>query len=247
MLPWRFYATTVLQRADLKKGEEPWSVPMFCSECGQSATGKFCASCGTALQKVALPNLKIIPAELQAEAMLQDWATSIDCHAIIAVPAVRDRIKASASRAKTRMSGEKFLEICDGFLSPLTGGVPFTAIAQLSQPISERLGLKTSKSRTQFFPQPPGRVLVAVLCSLAENGQQLGNIIQAADSCTLEAALPSDIWSLRGDLRVCIRPANDGTSVEVETLIPGQIYDWGKSKRALDRLFDDATQLARAA
>jgi hypothetical protein len=220
---------------------------MFCSECGQSATGKFCWSCGKALQKVAAPELKIVPAESKSEASLHDWTTSIDCHAIVAVPAVRDRIKASASRAKARMSGEKFLEICDGFLSPLTGGVPFTAIAKLSQPISERLGLKTGKSRTQFFPQPPGTVLVAVLCSLAENGQQIGNIIQAQDSCTLEAALPSDIWSLQGNLRACIRRANAGTSIDVEILIPGQIYDWGKSKRALDRLFDDATQLSRAA
>jgi hypothetical protein len=162
-------------------------------------------------------------------------------------PAIRDRIKASASRAKARLSGEKFLEICDGFLSPLTGGVPFTAIAKISQPISERLGLKTGKSRTQFFARPAGTVLVAVLCSLAENSQQIGSITQSADCCTLEAALPSDVWSLRGDLRVSIRPANGGTTIEVEIVIPGQVYDWGKSKRALDRLFDDATQLSRAA
>ena len=220
---------------------------MFCSECGECAAGKFCWSCGKPLQQSVAHELKIVPAERQSEVTRQDWTTSIDCHALIAIPAIRDRIKASASRAKTRLTGEKFLEICDGFLSPLTGGVPFTVIAKISQPISERLGLKTGKSRSHFIAQPTGTVLVAVLCSLAENGQQIGNIIQSADCCTLEAALPSDVWSLRGDLRVSIRPLNGGTTIEAVTVIPGQVYDWGKSNRALDRLFDDATQLSRAA
>jgi hypothetical protein len=176
-----------------------------------------------------------------------DWTTSIDCQALLTIPAIRDRIKSSVSRAKARLSGERFLEICDGFLAPLTGGVPLTAIAQISQPISDRLGLKTGKSRTQFIAQPAGAVLVAVLCSFAENGQQVGNIVQSTECCTLEAALPSDVWSLRGELRVSVRPVNGGTTIEAETTIPGQIYDWGKSKRALDRLFDDASQLSRAA
>jgi len=220
---------------------------MFCSECGTSATGKFCWSCGRPVQQGVAQELKIVPAEPQTEVTLQDWTISLDCQAIVAIPAIRDRIKASASRAKSRLSGEKFLEVCDSFLSPLTGGVPFTVIAKISQPISERLGLKTGKSRTHFFAQPPGAVLVAVLCSLAENGQQIGNIAQAADCCTIAAALPSDVWSLRGDLRVSVRPATGGTTIEAEIVIPGQVYDWGKSKRALDRLFDDTIQLSRAA
>jgi hypothetical protein len=209
--------------------------------------GKFCWSCGQALQQGRAREFKIVPAEPPSDVTLQDWTTSLDCRAIIVIPAIRDRIKASASRAKMRLTGEKFLEVCDSFLSPLTGGVPLTAIAQISQPISERLGLKTGKSRTQFIAQPTGTVLVAVLCSLAENGQQIGNIIQLADCCTLEAALPSDVWSLRGDLRVSIRRVNGGTTIEAVTIIPGQVYDWGKSNCALDRLFDDATQLSRAA
>jgi hypothetical protein len=220
---------------------------MFCSKCGSSAIGNFCWSCGKPLQEGKVQELRIASTESPTDVSHQDWTTSIDCHALIARPEIRDRIKASASRAKSRMSGEQFLEFCDGILSPLTGGVPFTAIAKISQPISERLGLKTGKNRVQSVAQPPGTVLVAVLCSLAENGERIGNIIQAADCCTLEAALPSDIWSLRGDLRVSIRPAGGGTTIKAEVLIPGQIYDWGKTKRALDRLFDDVAQLSRAA
>ena len=63
--------------------------------------------------------------------------------------------------------GEEFLECCDKVLSPLTGGVPLTLIAKFTQPISEKLGLKTGKTRSERLAEPPGNVIVALLCSLA--------------------------------------------------------------------------------
>jgi hypothetical protein len=120
-------------------------------------------------------------------------------------------------------------------------------IAKISQPISERLGLKTGKLRREQICERPGNVLVALLCSLAENGQQLRDIKQLNNGCTLQAALPSDIWSLKGDLLLMVTAESNATIVEASTTIPGQVYDWGKSKRVLDRLYTDLSQLAKAA
>jgi hypothetical protein len=163
------------------------------------------------------------------------------------VPEVRERIARHAARAKKRMSGEQFLEICDKLVSPLSGGVSLAAIAALTQPLTERLGIKTGKSRTEHFREPPGAMLVAVLCSLAQNGQELRHVEQADAGCVIEAALPSDLWSLAGELIVVLRGEQTGTSIEAAATIKGQYYDWGKSRRAIDLLFSDVMTLARAA
>jgi hypothetical protein len=148
---------------------------------------------------------------------------------------------------KTKFSGEQFLECCDKVLTPLTGGVPLTLIASIAQPISERLGLKMSKTQSERLAEPPGKVIVALLCSLARNGQKLGQVDQAANGCTIHAAMPSDMWSLKGDLIVEVRAEGTTTNVEAGLTIPGQVYDWGKSQRALRQLFDDLAQLSKAA
>src|SRR6185369_16898587 len=103
------------------------------------------------------------------------------------------------------------------------------------------------KTRSERLAERPGSVLVAILCSFAKNGQRLGEVTQGPDSCTLRAAMPSDIWSLKGDMAITVRFAGNTTLVEADLTVPGQIYDWGKCHRALDRLFADVSQLAKAA
>jgi hypothetical protein len=211
---------------------------MFCSECGANADGKFCWSCGKPLRQQAASDVPTLPV---------DWTKGTDYQTLIQVPAVRERIARHAARAKKRMSGEQFLDVCDKLVSPLAGGVSLSAIAALTQPLTERIGIKTGKSRTERFREQPGTMLVAVLCSLAQNGQELRNVEQAESGCILEANLPSDLWSFAGDLVVAVRAESAGTSIEAAATIKGQYYDWGKSRRAIDQLFSDVTSLARAA
>ena len=113
-------------------------------------------------------------------------------------------------------------------MGPLTGGVPLTLIAKIAQPISEKLGFKTGKNRREHLTERPGVVIVAILCSLAQNGQKLHEVETATAGCTIRAAIPSDVWSLKGDLLISIRAENDITVVEAGITIPGQVYDWGK-------------------
>jgi hypothetical protein len=216
---------------------------MFCSECGKPAQGKFCWSCGAPLAPSAPEN------ELQKATDLidVDWAQFTSYEALLRVPEVRDRIAGHAAMCKTKFSGEQFLECCDKVLTPLTGGVPLRLIASIAQPLSEKLGLKTGKTRVERLAEPPGKVLVAILCSLARNGQKLGQIVQAADGCTLHAAMPSDVWSLKGELVIVVRAEGSTTLVEAGLTIPGQVYDWGKSQRALRQLFGDLTDFTKAA
>jgi len=98
---------------------------------------------------------------------------------------------------------------------------------------------KTGKTRSQVFHRPTGRILVALLCSLARRGRPLRHVKQGIDGCVFEATLPSDVWSMAASLVVSVSRAGGATLVEAATTVPGQLYDWGKSKRCLDELFAD--------
>jgi hypothetical protein len=222
---------------------------MYCSQCGVKASGKFCWSCGESLSAVsgATPDDVYENIELTPVVPLVNWADSLDCRLLLATPEIRKRVKTHAASAKTRLSGEDFLAACDGILSPLMGGVPLGVIAKIAQPISERLGLRTGKSRFERLGERPGVVLVAVLCSLAQNSQRIRNIEQGEDACAIQASIPSDMWALKGDLVINVYKESQTTNIDAALTIPGQAFDLGKANRVLDRLFADVAQLAKAA
>lgn len=218
---------------------------MFCSECGVEAAGKFCWSCGKPLARGE--GVPVEPIELTPIVPVVNWQEMTDVQQLIAVPEVRERIALHAARAKKKFSGEDFIECCDKFLGPLTGGVPMSLIAKIAQPISEKLGLKTGKERSHRFAERPGVVLVSLLCWLAENGHTLRDVSHSAGYCTITSAVPSDIWSLKGNLEVTVRVEGRATIVEAALTIPGQVYDFGKSNRILEQLFGDLAHTGRAA
>jgi hypothetical protein len=218
---------------------------MFCSECGVQAEGKFCWSCGKPLLQGGLPS--ITPNSDIAKSPPCDWTELTDCQSLVAIPEVRERIAQHAAKAKKRFTGEDFLAVCDKVFAPMSGGVPLALIAKIAQPIAERLGLKTGKTRSERMVERPGTVIVAVLCSLAQNAQQIREATSATNGCTITASIPSDMWSLNGDLVVTVRAEGKITVVESGLTIPGQMYDWGKCNRVLDRLFDELLQLTAAA
>jgi hypothetical protein len=232
-----------LNLPEFKNAKEP---VMFCSECGKEASGKFCWSCGRPLQQLGVPAVVDGNASENVPVLI-DWSNLTDCRALLAIAEIRERIARHAAQCQKKFSGEEFLAYCDKFASVLTGGVPLSLIAKISQPLSERLGFKTGKLRRERLAERPGNVLVAVLCSLAQNGQQIRDIKQLSNGCVLQAALPSDIWSLKGDLLLTVLAEEGVTVVEAGTAIHGQVYDWGKSNRLLDRLFIELVQFAKAA
>ena len=206
---------------------------MFCSECGKAAQGKFCSFCGTRLTAVAAapepPFVEVLP----------DWEHEVRYEALLQHPNVRKAIEDQARLAPKRLTGEQFLALADKLI-PL--GVSMEGVAGVAQALFTRLGIKTGKQRARQLQAPPGRVLVRTLCSLARRGQSLRRVTQAADGCLLEAALPSDVFSLEGDLLVSVYQRGSHAEVAATAQIGGQMFDWGKSKRCLDQLFDDVAR-----
>jgi hypothetical protein len=163
----------------------------------------------------------------------QDWSHEINYRKLIRHHDVRDLLVLAGNRAKTKMTGEQFLEKFETI-------VPGASIAAAAmQPLYAYLGVKSGKALSRRFELPAGQVLVTILCALAEGGNKLRNVQQGPDGCRLEASIPSDVWSFEGILHVQVQRAGSGTNVEAATQIPGQWYDWGKSQRLLDHLIGD--------
>jgi hypothetical protein len=207
-----------------RDSESPKELVMFCSECGKEANGKFCWSCGQPLVQGGVPAISISDS-VELVPVPVDWSNLTDCQTLLAIPEVRNRIARHAAKCTKKLSGEEFLECCDKFAGVLTGGVPLSLIAKISQPLSEKLGLKTGKLRREQLYERPGHVLVALLCTLAQNGQKILDIEQLSNGCVLQCAIPSDIWSLKGDLLLTVTAEKRATVVEASTTIPGQVYD----------------------
>lgn len=205
---------------------------MFCSECGKSVQGKFCSLCGARLAATELAT-DVVPTGIDPE-----WDREVQYETILKYPGVRDAIKRHAQQAPKRLTGEQFLKLADK-LVPL--GVPLEGLVSVVQPLYARLGIKTGKKRVRQVAAPVGQVIVRALCSLARQGQRLRGVTQALDGCLLEASLPSDLFSLEGDLLVSVRRSGSQAEVCGATHIGGQLYDWGKSNRCLDKLFTDLT------
>ncbi len=208
---------------------------MFCSECGKAARGKFCCHCGSLLE---LP--KEEPADEIVEAVLAiDWETEVKYETLLRNPQVRGAIDECARLASKRMSAEQFLALCDKLVPQ---PVSLEGLAAIAQPLWAKLGVRTGKEVNAHIDAPLARVMVRTLCSLARRGQPLKQITQGDSGCSFEAELPSDMFSMAGSLHVTLWRTLTGTGVSAGTRIEGQLIDWGKSRRCLDRLLGDLRQ-----
>jgi hypothetical protein len=205
---------------------------MYCTNCGVQGNGNFCAACGTRHAGAADGTaLEVTRAG--------EWQDEVRYSVLIRCAAVRDRIAKNSALAGKSMTGEEWLALCDKAFNPLYG-VSLKTVATIAAPIYAKMGVKTGKVRTDVLTQPPGRGIVGVLCAFARNGLPLGEVHQCERGCVLEAKLPSDLWALMdGQLVVTVERVGVVTMVDAATTIPGQLYDWGKSTRCLDRLFSN--------
>ncbi len=205
---------------------------MFCTECGTPGEGKFCGQCGHPLNASSAPKG---PPRLPPV----DWTWSLDYLVVSSAPQVRAELEMAEARAGQKVGGDKLIDAVDQVMQPFTGGVSTRLAAKLSKPLTSALGFKTGKSHREVFALPPGKVLARVLIALAEHGHKLTGVEQRPDQCTLTAAIPADLCSIDGALRVTVARAAGGTELQAEALIEGQWYDWGKCRRRLDELFEN--------
>ena len=173
----------------------------------------------------------------------RDWADEHRVDAVLSAPQVRSALDACTAKATVGMSSEEFI-------GHVADAMPLKHLSRLVVRSTERgrkralrMGFKTGKNANEDIAAPTGKVIAAVLCSLARNNQKVTSIEQYDDGCLIVADIPSDARTFGGVLQIAIRRNGTTTTLSSEATIPGQIYDWGKSKNTLATLRADIPAL----
>jgi hypothetical protein len=173
-----------------------------------------------------------------------DWSHEHRFEVLVGVPEVKAAIERCAAQARVPMSAEEFLAKAT---MVLPNGAAIRRGGARGRALALRWGLRTGKSQETEINAPVGRVIACVLCSMVYHAQVVRSVEQREDGCTLIAEIPSDVKTYGGVLQVSIGRGRPGsTTVHATAQIPGQLYDWGKSKQTLEALFADVLAMPGA-
>ncbi len=204
---------------------EPRPTGLYCGQCGTKGLGNFCTHCGAPLGSATPLETATRPAvgadaqhsETRGSAIEgrsnidvhPEWASEFRYDALISNQEVQHLVSLAAQRAKTPMTGEAFLKATDKVATPLTGGFSVSKYGKTIQTFTKSLGFEYSRNGTKVTRSPIGIVLVAVLCSLAESGQQVRSVLQMDTGCEIASTLPSDLFSFEGDFQIRVTSERD--------------------------------------
>ena len=223
---------------------------MFCTQCGKAAAPEhvFCAGCGTRLARETAAPMGLMTAVSESAAASEpaanwtgeDWRETTNYRVVLAHPEVKALIADAAKANKAGMSADEFMKLAQPVLNASgSGGVPLKLIAEIATPIYAKMGVKIGKDTKNGYATPYGRVLAAILCSLASRSQTLVAIQEGTDGCIVQAEIPSSLTTGKGKLSLTLARKAEGTLVASAVVFEGQSSDWGRSKRVLDDLHQD--------
>ena len=223
---------------------------MFCTHCGRAAQPEhvFCAGCGTRLLRETPASTGLMAAAAPQPAAPsppapwtgEDWRETTNYRVVLAHPEVKALIADAAKASKAGMSADEFMKLAQPVLDAAgSGGVPMKLIAEIATPIYAKMGVKTGKDAKNGYATPYGRVLAAILCSLASRNQRLIAIEEGTDGCVVQAEIPSSMTTWKGKMSLTVERKPEGTLVSSAVVFEGQSSDWGRSKRVLDDLHQD--------
>ncbi len=133
-------------------------------------------------------------------------------------------------------------------LAPITGmpAEMFNLAMKAGEALGKSLHIKSKKQVEKSYTYAYADVVRAVALVLASLNRDLAAIFDTKRGSVIEARLPKDIFSLGGTLRFEIID-NGPSQVRIigSSEISGQMFDWGKGKRALNEVFDKVEQYLR--
>lgn len=142
------------------------------------------------------------------------------------------RIRRALDNATRPTSADEFL-----MLAPWEARLAGTVAPALGK----KLGLQSRTEHTAAVSNRYGRVLLGVLCAIAEQGISLTHLEERAEAedCLFGGTVPSSAASYEGELFVHVTGRSGDYSVEASVTFMGQKFAWGRGKRILKRLFQD--------
>jgi len=224
---------------------------VFCTNCGTQAASdhSFCSACGSKLESnspVSTDNKHNNEQRVvDRHAGVKDWRMLTSSKEIFTHSQVVERIKRISGLSATGMPESEILAQIKLFDSKEASTFAMGALTDVVLPFYSNLGIKKESEVISNFAISYQEALVAVLCSLASRSQPLRDLRDASDGFVVDAQLPTSIWAMKGDFIISLENVNGGTKVCANINIPGQMFDWGKSKRTISDLFADVNRYSQ--
>ena len=198
---------------------------MYCHKCGEKTSEEFCGKCGT----------KIIQSD---SIIIKSWRNEEDYNKIIKHPNVLGLISEYSRKSTNKLSGEELINKFDLVFGTVTG-LSLGVLTEITVPIYSRLGIKTGKSKYKRFNESIQELFVKAMCSLSKNNHPIEEFHKAKDGIILIGKIKSDLRSFGGNVLIELNKNDDFVNAKVQTVIKGQIFDWGKSKNIVKSIFED--------
>ena len=122
----------------------------------------------------------------------------------------------------------------------------FLGIMMGSKALGEGLGLSSRKGVSRVFREPYPTVLRALVVVMAGGSTGLTLAVDTRRGAYLKGTLPSDMLSGAGEVEFDVQDLGDaGVEIIGKSKIKGQMFAWGKGRRALNAVLDEATDMVR--
>lgn len=109
-----------------------------------------------------------------------------------------------------------------------------------------RGGWRSFKSVEKIYPNKYTSVATCLAIALWNSKRELIALYNMPQGAVIEAKLAFDFWSWPGRLRFGIfDQAGSITRLMATSEVKGQLYDWGKGRRALEQTFGEIERLLR--
>jgi len=204
-------------------------INMYCHKCGEKTIEEICNKCGTRI--VQLDSL-----------IVESWISENDFNKIIRHPEILELVSQYSEESKNKLSGEELLSKFDLVFGTFTG-ISIGFIAEIVVPIYSRLGIKTGKSDSIRFHDSIQEIFVKTMCSLAKHNYSIEEFHEAKDGIVLVGKIKSDLRSFGCKVIIELLGNSDFVDAKVQTLIKGQLYDWGKSKKIVKSILKDLSEI----
>lgn len=147
---------------------------------------------------------------------------------------IRDILSAySVHGSLSGLSGNDVAQLLSAYFPP---GI------QAGYALGKRLGVKNTARAARLFREPYATVVFALAQALQHLGRHVTALYDTPQGCVIEASLPFDMMSFGGQLMFEVVDSDASeTRIEGTSVIAGQLFAWGKGKRALKATLD-ATQ-----
>ena len=115
----------------------------------------------------------------------------------------------------------------------------FAPLLKVSDTLWSNLGVKNQQRFAHDFNGEYGVVTARFLQAVVHHGCHVAAAWDTANGCFVEIKLPVDVLSMRGTYGADIIDGSFGSvRVEIASQTKGQLFDWGKSKRLAEQIFD---------